>query len=66
MQDTVKKISADFKNLSLTDALELKALIEQRIASLALKTLGDNTLNTIDDSATLSSADSLAAKASML
>jgi DNA-binding FadR family transcriptional regulator len=62
----VKRLAAELRNLSLPEALEVRAAIEQRIAALALKSLGESSLNTLDDSSNLSSAGSLADKASML
>jgi hypothetical protein len=62
----IKKLSAEVRGLSLSDALELKVAIEQRIATLALKSLSADTLNSIDDSAALGAAGTLAAKAEML
>ncbi len=52
--------------LSLGDALELRKLLDRRLAHLALKTLDSATLDTIDDGQSLANAKSLAEKASML
>jgi hypothetical protein len=52
--------------LSLGEALELRKLLDRRIAQLALKTLEPALLDEIDDSDAMANATSLAAKASML
>lgn len=66
MQEDVKKIFELTKNLSLSEALEVRQLVEQHIAVLALKSLGPEALDAIDTDAKLSSADSLVAKQDML
>jgi hypothetical protein len=52
--------------LSLTDALELRQAIDQRIAVLALKSLSTEALDRIDDQEGLSDAVSLVQKSQML
>lgn len=59
-------ILAHIAELSLTDALELRQAIDQRIAVLALKSLSTEALDRIDDQEGLSDAVSLVQKSQML
>ncbi len=66
MSESVKNLLAEVGSLSLSDALELRQAIEQRIAVLALKTLSAETLEAIDSAEGLSDAISLQSKSEML